>query len=89
MKANRVCLTSGYKFEYAHASSRGNWWRTDSDSQWDIVSHKVVCGKLLGRRRIDGAQVAVVRAGGKIYASQYIKTPKGVQMAGARRRRRR
>jgi hypothetical protein len=85
MKQNRVCLAPGYKYEYT-GTPRSTMWKSSKDDWWDTVMFKAVCGKLLGKRRIDGAQVAVVRAAGKVYASQHIKTPKGVQMAGARRR---
>lgn len=93
MKAKRVCLAPGYKYQYdmsvpfASLPAPRNW-RSSKDDHWDTIMAKAMCGKLLGRRRIDGVQVAVVQAGGKVYASQHIQTPKGVQMAGARRGRR-
>ncbi len=67
MKQRRVCLDSGYKYQY-DGPARGRW-KTSSDERWDTVVHKAVCGKLVGHRRIDGAQVTVVRAGGKLYAA--------------------
>jgi hypothetical protein len=67
MKARRVCLDSGYKYEY-DGPARGRW-KSSSDERWDTVMKKAVCGKLVGYRRIDGSTVTVVRAGGKLYAA--------------------
>ncbi len=69
MKQRRVCLASGYKFEY-DGPARGRW-KTSSDERWDTVMAKTVCGKLVGHRRIDGAKVTVVRAGKKLWAATY------------------
>jgi hypothetical protein len=94
MKERRVCLDSGYKYEY-DGPARGQW-KSSSDERWDTVVHKVVCGKLVGHRRIDGAPVTVVRAGGKLYAATHAtrgmppsKSKAGTPFAGTRRRRRR
>ncbi len=93
MKQRRVCLDSGYKFEY-DGPARGRW-KTSSDERWDTEVTKAVCGKLVGHRRIDGAPVAVVRAGGKLYAATHAtrglppsRSKPGTRFAGARRRRR-
>jgi len=66
MNQRRVCLDSGYKYEY-DGPARGRW-KTSDDVRWDTVVHKAVCGKLVGHRSIDGSMVTVVRAGGKLYA---------------------
>lgn len=93
MKQRRVCIDSGYKYEY-DGPARGRW-KTSSDERWDIVVHKAVCGKLVGHRYIDGTPVTMVRAGGKVYAATHAtrgNTPSrvkaGTKFAGARRRRR-
>lgn len=69
MKQRRVCLASGYKYEY-EGGARGRW-KTSRDDSWDTVMAKAVCGKLVGHRRIDGANVTVVRAGRKLYAATH------------------
>ncbi len=74
MKQRRVCLDSGYKFVYAPTSSAKAAkvrWKSAGDAYWDTEVTKAVCGKLVGHRRIDGAPVTVVRAGGKLYAATY------------------
>lgn len=86
MKQRRVCLASGYKYEY-EGSARS--WAASSDERWDTVMAKTICGLRLGQRRIDGALVTVVSARGKAYASQHVRTPGGgIHMMGPRRRRR-
>jgi len=70
-KQNRVCIESGYKYEYVGHGGKGAKWRSSSDALWDTVVNKAVCGKLVGHRRIDGAPVTVVRAGGKLYAATH------------------
>jgi hypothetical protein len=94
MKQRRVCLTSGYKYQY-DGPARGRW-KSSSDERWDTVIGKTVCGKLVGHRRIDGASVTVVRAGGKLYAATHAtrglppeRAKPGTAFVGARRRRRR
>lgn len=94
MKQHRVCLSSGHKFQY-DGPARGRW-KTSSSERWEIVMHKVVCGKFVGHRRIDGAPVTVVRAGGKLYAATHATRglpPNMVRpetrFVGARGRRRR
>lgn len=67
MNQHRVCIDSGYRYEYA-GNARGRW-KTSRDDSWDTEFGKVVCGKLVGHRRIDGATVTVVRAGNKLYAA--------------------
>ncbi len=69
MKQHRVCLDSGYKYEYV-GPARGRW-KTSSDERWSTEVGKVVCGKLVGHRCIDGATVTVVRAGNKLYAATH------------------
>ncbi len=69
MKQRRVCLDSGYKFEY-DGPARGRW-KSSSDERWDTVMKGAVCGKMVGHRRIDGAPVTVVRAGKKLYAATH------------------
>ncbi len=93
MKQRRVCLDSGYKYEFA-GGARGAY-RSSGDDWWDTVMTKAVCGKLVGHRRIDGAPVTIVRAGGKVYAATHAtrgNTPSrskpGTKFAGVRRRRR-
>jgi hypothetical protein len=74
VKARRVCLDSGYKYVYAPTSSAKAAkvrWKSSGDAYWDTEVTKTVCGKLVGHRRIDGARVTVVRAGGKLYAATH------------------
>lgn len=94
MRQNRICLTGGYKYKY-DGPARGRW-KTSSDERWDTVIEKVVCGKLVGHRRLDGTRVTVVRAGGKLYAATHAtrgmppeRAQAGTPFVGARRRRRR
>jgi hypothetical protein len=94
MKQHRVCIGSGYRYEY-DGPARGRW-KTSSDERWDTEVGKVVCGKFVGHRRIDGATVTVVRAGGKLYAATHAtrgmppeRSKPGTPFVGARRRRRR
>lgn len=63
--AKRVCLRSGYKFEFEGKRN----WRSSKDERWETIMKKAVCGKQLGNRRVDGSVVVVVKAGGKIYAA--------------------
>jgi hypothetical protein len=94
VKQHRVCLGSGYKYEY-DGPARGRW-KTSSDERWDTVVKGAVCGKLVGHRHIDGSRVTVVRAGGKLYAAIHAtrglppeRSKGGTAFVGARRRRRR
>lgn len=68
-KQNRVCIDSGYRYEY-DGPARGRW-KSSSDERWNTEVGKVVCGKMVGHRRIDGAKVTVVRAGKKLYAATH------------------
>ena len=45
-------------------------WRRSSHENWETVMHgKAVCGRLMGRRTVDGSTVVVVKQGGKFYAA--------------------
>lgn len=61
----RVCLRSGYKYEFEGKSR----WRGSSPERWQTVMGKAVCGKQVGMRTIDGSRVVVVKARGKFYAA--------------------
>ena len=69
MKSRRVCLASGYKYEY-EGPTYGIWQRTPDD-MWNTVVTKAVCGPLKGHRNIDGARVTVVQAKKKLYAATH------------------
>ena len=90
-RPQRVCIDSGYRYEYA--GGRGGRWKSSRDDSWDTEVGKVVCGKLVGHRRIDGAPVTVVRARGKLFAATHAtrglpasKSKPGTQFVGGRRR---
>lgn len=99
MKQNRVCLAAGYKYEFDMSVMFPSLrmpksWRSSSDDHWDTVMEKAICGRLVGHRRIDGAQVTVVQAGSKLYAATHAtrglppdKAKPGTSFVGARRRR--
>jgi hypothetical protein len=93
-RQHRVCIGSGYRYEY-EGGARGRW-KTSRDDSWNTEVGKVVCGKLVGHRRIDGARVTVVRAGKQLYAATHAtrglppdRSRPGTPFVGARRRRRR
>ena len=92
MKQHRVCIGSGYRYEYA-GPARATTWASSKDDWWDTEVGKVVCGKLVGHRRIDGAKVTVIRAAGKLYAATHAtrglppeRAKPGTSFVGARRR---
>lgn len=68
----RTCLASGYKYKLEIGPPprrrKGNW-RTSNDEKWDTVVTKVVCGRKVGERTIDGTRVVVVGARGTFYAA--------------------
>ncbi len=78
------CIGSGYRYEFEGKRN----WRSSSDERWQIEMGKIMCGRPVGTRRIDGAQVTVLKVGGKYYAAvSHAIRAKG-PLGGARRRRR-
>lgn len=77
------CIGSGYRYEFTGKRN----WRRSADDNWEVEMGKVMCGRPVGTRRIDGAQVTVLKVGGKFYAavSHAIKRKPG-GLAGRRRR---
>jgi hypothetical protein len=67
----RSCTGSGYRFEF---SGKRNW-RSSKDDNWNTEVGKNMCGRVVGRRRIDGAECSVIKVGRKFYAvtSQSVK----------------
>ena len=65
-----ACVRAGYMYEF---EGRRNW-RSSKDDRWDVVVRDAQCGRLVGERRIDGAQVKVVRVRGKYYAALFVDT---------------
>jgi len=63
--AKRVCLRSGYKYEFEGTRN----WRSSKSDAWETVMAKTMCGKQMGSRRIDGSVVVVVKARGKFFAA--------------------
>jgi hypothetical protein len=59
------CIQSGYQYRFEGKRR----WRASSSELWETVMSKAVCGRVVGRRNIDGSQVVVVKAGGKYYAA--------------------
>jgi len=64
MARRQACIESGYR--YAFGGKRR--WRASKDDLWDTVVGDKVCGRFVGRRRIDGATCVVVAHRGKYYA---------------------
>jgi hypothetical protein len=60
----RSCTGKGYRYVF---SGKRNW-RSSKDDNWDTQVGKMMCGRAVGTRRIDGAQVTVIKVGGKYYA---------------------
>lgn len=72
-KTEKVCMSSGYAYELD--DSKKNWEKT-SDESWDITLVSDRPATILGYRRIDGAQMTVVKAGSKIYAQSALHLKK-------------
>lgn len=68
--AKRVCIPSGYRYEYSGPSTKNHSLVLHSRSErWDTEVGKAVCGKEIGDKVIDGALTSVVRVRGKYYAA--------------------
>ena len=52
------CIQSGYMFRFEGTRR----WRGSSSERWETIANKAVCGRVMGRRKIDDSQVVVVRA---------------------------
>ena len=61
----RACISSGYRYEFAGKRR----WRSSSSELWEIAVGKVVCGREIGRRRVDGSEVVVVKVRSKYFAA--------------------
>lgn len=63
----KACLRDGYAYQF---DGKRNW-NSSKDDRWDIVMlSKTHCGTVVGKRRIDGSTVNVIRVRGRYYAAQ-------------------
>lgn len=62
---SRVRMMAGYAYELD--SPRRDWQKC-SDEHWDSVMVSAAVAQVLGRRRIDGVQMVVMKHNGNIYA---------------------
>jgi len=77
--ARRVCIPSGYRYEYTGSKTKNQSSVLHSRSEaWDTEVGKAICGREIGDKVIDGALTSVVRVRGKFYAAtiQSVRRPK-------------
>jgi hypothetical protein len=68
-KQMAACIMSGYRYEF---TGKRNWRRSKAE-KWDTRVGKVMCGKKVGTRMIDGTSMHVVKVRGKFYAATHVK----------------